>query len=302
MDLLVRSRGFQIAENSYVPVALPGFPGTRFQVPRPEYPLADMLTLMSGLRQPDTAGLESSQWRIKDLPAIAQMLATYELEGDILLLALANNANQMATGPVRADEFDVHGRTGQQIEGLNGLRFWDSGLKQLKNVQHHLKNYPQTEPTLEGFTAFLRELSAAGAGATFRQGAWYRANNTRVWPMLVPGLEESTQVANKKSPAPFKESSSAPDARVLMDREPGGHADGATQTAREAEAQAAPVPRYAQRMQRAAENGGLGGGRRVYAPRPERESASAGPPPDAGPARQVGPSMGLFRDTSREHR
>ncbi|WTW96702.1 LOG family protein [Streptomycetaceae bacterium NBC_01309] len=209
MKMLVASNGFQAAAHSYVPVDLPGFPETRFTVPRPEFVLADMLTLMSGLRTPGAAGPQATRLRVEDVPEISQIIFTNRLQGDLLRYAMANNANRMDGGPVAAGRFDVHGRTGERIEGGGGLEFWDAGLRALREAQPQLGHYPSTEPTLEGITAFMRELHVAGVGAEARRGAWYNADGDRVWPVLVPasvrGEVRESHRTHRKSAEPSPE-------------------------------------------------------------------------------------------------
>lgn len=210
MKMMVAMNGFQAAAHPYVPVDLPGFPETRFTVPRPEFTLADMLTLTSGPRTPGVAVPKATRLRVEDIPEISQIMFTNRLQGDWLRYAMSHNSNHMDGGPVTAGRFDAHGRTGERIGG-DGLEFWGTGLRALREAQPRRGHDPSIGPALEGITAFMRELHVAGVGAQARRGAWYNADGDRVWPVLVPAsVVGEARESHRKSAEPSPEPPSPP--------------------------------------------------------------------------------------------
>lgn len=187
--------GFRPADHRYLPIRVPGVHEPRFLIPPPEIHLGDMCVLATGPRRTGHDGLNGPWFRPKDaFTTYLEIAAGSELDGDLMRHAIDDNQNLRGTSGIDLAEYDVHGRLGQVIEGRDGLEAWAHGMKAFVENQPYLAGYPEAGEILATQAGFVRGLAAAGPGAKYHDGAWHRADGTRVPTPELPGRQRAVAV------------------------------------------------------------------------------------------------------------
>lgn len=184
--------GFRPAAHGYLPLDFPGIRESRWLVPPAEFTLGDMTVLAAGPRRAGHDRLNGPWFRPKDTFTLsAELASAAELDGDRLHHAIETNHNLHGAPPLDLAEYDVYGRLGQRIDGRDGMEAWTAGIKAFREREPYLEVHPPAEEMLAAHVRFVRGLAAAGPGAKYHDGAWHRADGTRVPPPEIPLARES---------------------------------------------------------------------------------------------------------------
>lgn len=192
--------GFEKAVHDYVPVSIPGFVQPELRVTPAEYQFADMLVLAN---EPRPASELDGEWpRPKDLYTMYQMIKTGRFDGDRLREAWEENPNwRSESGPAELSTYDVFGRSEREDPVASST--WRAGVEEYKQAHPALRGYPSTEELQRTVVAFVREFARAGEGATWRDGAWHRADGSKVSPEWVTPLVSARRVREPEVAGPL---------------------------------------------------------------------------------------------------